>query len=88
VLVLPLSARERGEELEDRVRPLEPLAVTVHEERDLVLALAVLLPRRDLLGDEVDAELGQPLADGGRVRAPLGLVEREHIAMLVWPDNI
>jgi hypothetical protein len=39
------------------------------------------LARRDLLGDEVDAELGQPLADGGRIRAPLCLVERQHVAM-------
>jgi hypothetical protein len=40
------------------------------------------LPRRDLLRDEVEAELRQPLAHGGRVRAPLGLVKREHEAML------
>jgi hypothetical protein len=81
--VLPLAGRERGEELEDRLRPLEALAVLVREERDLVLALPVFLPRGYLLRDEVDAELGQPLADRGRERAPLRLVEREHIAMLV-----
>ena len=44
----------------------------------LVLALPVLLARRDLLRDEVDAELRQPLSHGGRIRAPLGLVERQH----------
>jgi hypothetical protein len=60
----------------------EPLAVAVCEERDLVLALPILLSRCDLFRDEVDAELRQPLADGGRVRAPLGLVEREHARIL------
>jgi hypothetical protein len=77
-------ARPEGSEVgEDLVRSLEPLAAVRHEERDLVLALAVLLPRRDLFRDEVDAELRQPLADGGGVRAPLGLVQRQHKAMLV-----
>jgi hypothetical protein len=47
-----------------------------------VLVLPLLLPRRDLFGDEVDPELRQPLADGGRIRAPLGLVQRQHTAML------
>jgi hypothetical protein len=88
VLVLPLSRREPGEVLEDRLRPLEAFAVLVREERDLVLAVPVFLPRGGLFRDEVDAELGQPLADGGRERAPLGLVEREHTAMLVRPDNV
>ena len=43
-----------------------------------MLSFPIFLPRRDLFRDEVDAELRQPLADSGGVRAPLGLVEREH----------
>ena len=38
------------------------LAVLRHEQRDLVLALPILLPRRDLARDEVHAELRQALA--------------------------
>src|SRR6185437_766052 len=82
VLALSLAGLERCEIGEDLVRPLEPLAVVRHEQRDLVLVSAILLSRRHLLRDEVEAELRQPLADGGRVWAPLGLVEREHEAML------
>jgi len=78
VLVLRLAGNQELEELEDGVGSLEPLAVAVHEERDLVLPFPIFLPRRDLFRDEVDAELRQPLADSGGVRAPLGLVEREH----------
>ena len=82
VLVLIFAGGQRPEELEARVGAFEPLAIPVREERDLVLALAVFLSRRDLLRDEVDPELRQSLPDGGRVRAPLGLVERQHVAML------
>jgi hypothetical protein len=82
MLPLRLAGLERREIGEDLVRSLEPLAAVGHEERDLVLAFPVLLSRGDLLGDEVDAKLRQPLANGGRVWAPLGLVEREHEAML------
>jgi hypothetical protein len=81
VLVFRLARRQRLEELEDGFRPFEALAVAVREQRDLVLALAVLLPRRNLFRDEVEAELRQPLANGRRIRAPLGLVEREHRGM-------
>jgi hypothetical protein len=81
VLVLRFPWRQRLEELEDGVRPLEAFAVAVREERDLVLALAILLPRRDLFRDEVEAELRQPLAHGRRVRAPFGLVQRQHGGM-------
>jgi len=82
--VLPFrrSGCQRLEVLEDRFGSLEPLAVTVREERDLVLAFPVLLARSDLLRDEVDAELGQPLADGGGVRAPLCLVQRQHFVAM------
>ena len=83
VLVLPLAGRECLEILEDNVGSLEPLAVVVREKRDLVLPFPILLPRRYLLRDEVDAQLRQPLADGGGVWAPLGLVERQHEPMLV-----
>jgi hypothetical protein len=82
VLALRLSGLQRREVGEDRVRSLEALALVGDEERDLVLALAILLSRRDLFRDEVEAELRQPLAHRGRVRAPLGLVKREHEAML------
>jgi len=81
-LVLRGSRRERREKLEHRLCSLEPLAVAVREHRDLVFPLAVLLARRDLLRDKVDPELRQPLSRGGRVRAPLGLVQRQHVAML------
>ena len=47
-----------------------------------MLALPILLPQRDLLRHEVDAELRPTLADGGRVRAPLGLVQRQHVAAM------
>jgi hypothetical protein len=77
-----LSRLERREIGEDLVRPLEPLAPVGDEKRDLVLALSILLPRRDLLRDVVEAELRQPLADGGRVRAPLRLVEGQHTPLL------
>src|SRR6478735_2486119 len=40
--------------------------------------LAVLPLDRNLARDEVDAELGQPLADAAGRRAPLGLVQLEH----------
>jgi hypothetical protein len=79
---LRVSGRQGREEFEDGFRPLEPLAVAIDEQRDLVLALTVLLSRRYLLRDEIDAELSEPLADGRRVWAPLGLVEREHEPML------
>jgi hypothetical protein len=82
VLVLELTGRQRLEVLEDGVGSLEALAVPVREERDLVLPVPLLLFRRNLPRHEVDAELGQPLADGSGVRAPLGLVERQHAAML------
>lgn len=82
VLALRLSRLQRGEIGEDLVRSLEPLAAGRHEQRDLVLSYAILLSRRDLLCDEVDAELGQPLAHGGGVGAPLGLVKSQHEAML------
>jgi hypothetical protein len=82
VLVLRRSRRERREKLEDGLGPLEPLAVAVREHGDHVLPLSILLARGNLLRDEVDAELRQPLAHGGRVRAPLGLVQRQHGAML------
>jgi len=78
VLALRLLAVQRREVREDGVCPLEPLGVVGHEQRDLMLALPLLLPRRDLLRHEIDAELSQPLAHGGRVGAPLGLVERQH----------
>jgi hypothetical protein len=70
---------------QDRLPVVNRRAVLEDEERDLVVAaglaahlVAVLLVGRDLLRDEVDAELGQPLTHAVRVRAPLGLVEREH----------
>jgi hypothetical protein len=81
VLVFRDTGGKPSEIVEDGLRPLEPLSVPVREERDLVLSDPILLPRRHLLGDEVDAELGQPLAHGGGVRAPLGLVQREHGGM-------
>src|SRR4051812_49560572 len=65
VLVLGLSRGQRLEELEDGVGSLEPLAVAVRQERDLVLANAVLLAWRDLLRDEVEPELCQPLPHRG-----------------------
>jgi len=82
VLVLGLSRGQRLEELEDGVGSLEPLAVAVRQERDLVLANAVLLAWCDLLRDEVEPELRQPLPHGRRIRAPLGLVERQHERIL------
>jgi hypothetical protein len=82
VLVLRLPRLQPAQVLEDRVRSLETLAIFRDEERDLVLALAVLLPRCYLFRGEVDTELRQPFAHGGRVRAPLGLVERQHERML------
>src|SRR5579884_2279546 len=45
VAALPAGARERREELEARVRPLEPPTVLGHEQRDRVLAVPVLLTR-------------------------------------------
>jgi hypothetical protein len=81
VLVFRDTGGQTREIVEDGFRSLEPLAITVREQRDLVLAVPILLSRRHLPGDEVDAELGQPLAHGGRVRAPLGLVQREHGGM-------
>ena len=85
VLVLGLSRGQRLEELEDGVGSLEALAVAVCEQRDLVLPVPIFLPRRDLLCDEVEAELRQPLTDGGRIRAPLGLVELDHIPTFADP---
>jgi predicted membrane chloride channel (bestrophin family) len=83
VLALGFALLQRCEVAEDLVRSLVSFAVIGHEQRDLVLAFPILLPRRDLLRDEVEAELRQPLAHRRRVRAPLGLVQREHTAMLV-----
>ena len=82
VLALRLPGLQRCEVLEGGVRPLESLAVGTDEERDLVLAFTVFLARRYLFREEVDSELRHPLPHGGRVRAPLGLVERQHRAML------
>src|SRR5690349_23038529 len=45
---------------------------------DLQLSLALLRVRLHLPRDEVEQELGQPLANGRRVRAPLRLVQRQH----------
>jgi hypothetical protein len=63
VPALRLSGLQRCEIGEDLVRSLEPLALVGHEQRDLVLPLAILLPRSDLFRHEVDAELRQSLAD-------------------------
>ena len=82
VLSLRLSRLECREIGEDLVRSLESLPAVGHDEGDLVPASAVFLAWRDLLRNEVDAELRQPLSHGGRIRAPLGLVERQHRAML------
>jgi hypothetical protein len=65
VLARRLSRLECREIGEDLVRSLESLPPVGHEERDLVLTLPLLLPRRDLLRDVVEAELRQPLAHGG-----------------------
>jgi hypothetical protein len=78
MLPVCISRRQRREVVEHGFGSLEALAVSVREEWDLVLPVPILLSRRDLPGDEVDTELGQPLAHGGRVRAPLGLVQRQH----------
>jgi len=78
VLALRLSPFECREIGEDLVRPLEPLPAVAHEERDFVSTLPIFLPWGDLLRDEIDAELRQPLAHGGRVRTPLSLIERQH----------
>src|SRR5437763_709599 len=74
---------ELVEEREDLARPDERRAVR-DEHGDLVRARLVderdplLGPRRDLVGDELEAELRHPLADRGRERAPLRLVELDH----------
>ena len=67
----------------DRACAAEEAAVLRFEGRDLVgpgdraQAVSLLRPGLDLAGDEVEAELGEDLADGRRERAPLGLVERQ-----------
>jgi hypothetical protein len=79
VLVRVVSGDERLQVLEDGIGSLEPLAVSVRQEWDLVLALAILRAWGDLPRNVIDAELRQPFADGGRVWAPLRLVELQHV---------
>lgn len=77
----PESLREVAEDL---FGPLEERAVVRNKDRNAIGAgclsqLAPLIPLcRHLSRDVVDAELGQPLAHLMGVRAPLGLVQRQH----------
>jgi hypothetical protein len=67
--------------LEDRVLARDDLAVVGDEHRDLVgsgrlpHSDSVVRLRGDLPCGEVEAQLGQPLADAVGMRAPLGLEE-------------
>ena len=78
-----LPGLELGEVPVDRASALEEEAVLGLEGRDLVgagesaQAGTLLGPGLDLARDEVEAELGEDLTDGGGERAPLGLIERQ-----------
>jgi hypothetical protein len=74
-----------GEVREDRLFTDERLLAGGDEDGDRVggSALAqkgaLVLVDRDLAGEVVDAELGEPLPDEARGRAPLGLPELVHL---------
>ena len=72
------------ERRENLVLAAERAAVVEQERRDTELPGSPAQRRalgrvdRDLAGDEVEPELGQPLADAVRVGAPFGLIELDH----------
>src|SRR5581483_4782585 len=86
-----LPRLERLEMPVDRAGPDDDLAVVELEDRDRVRPgdapqlAPVLRIRLDLLRDEVEAELRQHLADGGRVRTPLRLPQGQHGTLRLAP---